>query len=64
MITINKSAFACGCDYQFAKAEEYRGLSTDTKPTEGVTTGSEFLEIDTGKRFCFDAENKTWYAWE
>lgn len=34
-------------------------LSTDTKPM-GVENGSLSYEIDTGKIFMFDAENKTW----
>ena len=34
-------------------------LSKDTKP-KGVENGSVCYEIDTGKVFMFDAENKTW----
>lgn len=33
---------------------EYAGLSTDTKPTEGVGTGSLFLEVDTKKVYAFN----------
>lgn len=39
------------------------GLSTDTKPTEGVGNGSAFLEMDTGKIYFYDAENTTWREW-
>ena len=39
---------------------EYRGLSTDTKPTENITNGSVFIEIDTGKLYMFDAVSKQW----
>ena len=39
---------------------EYRGLSTDTKPTADVINGSSFIEIDTGKVFLFDAAGETW----
>ena len=39
---------------------EYRGLSTDDKPTENVTNGSIFIEIDTGKIYMFDLENEEW----
>lgn len=39
---------------------EYRGLSTDTKPTENVVNGSSFIEIDTGKVYLFDADGGTW----
>lgn len=44
---------------------EIVGLSTDTKPTDSIEgiqiqNGSSFRELDTGKRFLFDAENTTW----
>lgn len=38
---------------------EYRGLSTDTKPTT-AENGSVFIEIDTQKIFIFDKENEQW----
>ena len=39
---------------------EFRGLSTDAKPTENVGNGSVFFEIDTAKAFMFDESTKTW----
>lgn len=39
---------------------EYRGLSTDEKPTENVVNGAIFIEIDTGKISMFDLENEEW----
>lgn len=36
------------------------GLSTDVKPTD-VPNGSKFVEMDTDKKYLFDAENTTWY---
>lgn len=40
----------------------YQGLSTDTKPAGASTpNGAAFIEIDTGKGFMFDAENKEWH---
>lgn len=39
---------------------EYRGLSTDTKPTENITNGTVFIEIDTGKVYMFDADGSQW----
>ena len=42
------------------KTYEFRGLSTDEKPIERVGNGSIFIEIDTGKVFIFDEQNKTW----
>ena len=42
-------------------ADEYAGLSTDTKPTDGVANGSVFLEIDTNKTYIYDEQNATWH---
>lgn len=41
------------------KTYEFRGLSTDEKPVERIGNGSVFIEIDTGKVFIFDEQNKT-----
>lgn len=38
---------------------EYRGLSTDNKPTN-VCNGAVFLEMDTGDVYMFDKENSNW----
>ena len=40
------------------KTYEIRGLSTDPKPMEWVGNGSIFIEMDTGKVFMFDEQNK------
>ena len=42
---------------------KYRGLSSDAKPYTYVPNGSEFAEIDTGKEFRYDAQNKRWVPW-
>lgn len=43
---------------------EFRGLSTDTKPTEwngkAVGNGSSFFEIDTQEVKFFNAATETW----
>ena len=40
------------------------GNSGDTKPTEKegkkIDNGSFYLEVDTGKIYLFDLQNKTW----
>lgn len=42
------------------KTYEFRGLSTDEKPIERIGNGSIFIEMDTGKVFIFDEQNKVW----
>ena len=39
---------------------EAAGLSTDTKPTDGIITGSMFLEVDTGGVHGFDEVASKW----
>lgn len=43
---------------------EFHGLSTDEKPIKYndnlIDNGSIFYEIDTGKKYLFDKENKEW----
>lgn len=39
----------------------FAGNSLDTPPTEGVLTGSEFFEVDTGRESYFDEQTGTWY---
>lgn len=39
----------------------FRLLSTDEKPTD-CPNGSVAVEVDTGKEYRFDAENKRWYV--
>ncbi len=36
--------------------KEFKGLSTDSKPTSGVPENSLFLELDTGDFYYFDGE--------
>ncbi len=37
---------------------EYAGLSTWTKPTQGVGVGSFLLEVDTGDVYAFAGEDE------
>lgn len=37
------------------------GLSTDVKPTEGIITGSKFVEVDTGIGYLFDETACEWH---
>ena len=38
---------------------EFLGLSTDTKPSDGIELNSLFLELDTGKVYYFDGSDWT-----
>jgi hypothetical protein len=60
MITLDQY----GNQYNIVKLK-FVGLSTDTKPTTtynnfAVANGSFFYEIDTGKGYCYDAQNVAW----
>lgn len=40
----------------------FAGNSSDSKPTEGIITGSTFLEVDTGIEYLFDEDTGAWEA--
>ena len=42
---------------------EFSGLSSDTKPTDKVATGSIFVEVDTGKVFFFNSAANAGSEW-
>lgn len=39
---------------------EAAGLSTDTKPEDGIATGSLFMEVDTGDIYAWDEAGEEW----
>lgn len=41
---------------------KFAGNSSDSKPTDGIVTGSSFLEVDTGITFLFDEDDAAWIA--
>ena len=43
-----------------SKYIEISCLSTDTKPTTGIITGSLALEVDTGDVYAFDEVGAEW----
>lgn len=54
--TIKKEALEQGPIYF-----EYSGLSTDDKPTGApISTGSLFLEVDTGDVYAYDEYSSQW----
>lgn len=55
MRVIERKWMESGKDYV-----EMAGTSTESKPTEGLVTGSLFLEVDTGVVYAFDETTETW----
>ena len=47
-------------NYSSPRAPSFSGRSIDTKPTD-VENGAVYREIDTGRVYRYDAENKRWY---
>ena len=48
-------------DCRQADDHDYKGLSTDQKPVEGVAINALYLELDTGIFYYFTGnENKPW----
>ncbi len=39
---------------------EFAGRDDDDKPTEGVATGSTFLEVNTGDVYAYDETDESW----
>ena len=56
MRTLKYRPFADGKGYV-----EIAGISTETKPTKDIVTGSRFDEVNTGKVYRFDETTGTWY---
>lgn len=55
MITVNRRIM-------YGEAfNDVRCLSSDEKPTVEIVNGSVLTEIDTGKRYLFDADSRTWH---
>lgn len=64
MISIYKNNSILSTENGEVKSIEFRGLSTDTKPEKigdkDINNGAIFVEIDTGKVYLYDLENKQW----
>lgn len=44
----------------FIEYIEAAGLSTDSKPTDNVATGSIYIAVDTGKVYMFNEAASAW----
>lgn len=42
------------------KYVEIYGTSSESKPTDGIVTGSVFVEVDTGKCYLFNEDASEW----
>lgn len=45
---------------QTDKTYQFVGLSTDTKPSENLANGSQFIEMDTGKVYFYSEDDGDW----
>lgn len=54
MITLKRASYST-----VDRTSSFSGRSIDVKPLN-VKNGSEYLEIDTGRTYVFDEENKKW----
>lgn len=59
---LKKQLFTYDDDDEPVYLAEIAGLSSDSKPTDGLVSGSSFIEVDTGKQYVLDAESDsaTW----
>lgn len=65
MVRINKrGATTVGLEVNGVTYVEMSGLSTDTKPTEGIMTGSLFMEVNTGDVYAFDEDGASGSEWK
>lgn len=64
MITIVKTEVLQQENDKNMLTAELRGLSTDTKPekigSNEIGNGTLFIEMDTGKIYFYDLQNKQW----
>lgn len=58
MITLYRAAYQ-----KATRARDIVGRDIDAKPTD-VENGATYREINTGRVYRFDAENKIWYEGE
>ena len=46
------------------KYYEFAGTSLDAKPSEGVATGSIYIEVDTAGVYVYNEDSGGWIAWD
>lgn len=62
MVILKQQLFNYDADGKPVNYVEIAGLSSESKPTAGIISGSKFTEVNTGKHFVFDglSTSKTW----
>ena len=60
MVTITFETKFSKSNKRYVDIYDVRCLSTDAKPTTGMTNGSSCIEIDTGDIYFFDGDSETW----
>lgn len=60
MITYLKKEIYDMASVPVTNVVEIACLSTDTKPTSGIATGSLALEVDTGDIYAYDEVGTSW----
>ena len=60
IITVKGGEFAVEENGRIRPVETHYGLSSDTKPTEGVKNADRYFEMDAKKLSLFDEAGKRW----
>lgn len=60
MVRVLKNEINVNADGVAKSLAQIACLSTDTKPTSGLATGSIALEVNTGDMYAYDEESGDW----
>ena len=60
MISVTKTMILKWVDNAPISYVELACVAADTKPTDGIATGSICVEVDTGNVFMYDEESSAW----
>lgn len=61
IINVKGGEYALSADGLRRPVKTYWGLSTDTKPIEGVNDADRYFEKDKGAMYVFDEDVKDWF---
>ena len=60
MRSVNKFFAGVDSEGKHVFNKEIYGTSEETKPTDGIATGSAFIEVNTGKVYFFNENTGSW----